>query len=64
MSPILLLLEYTVIHALVEKVFREPRRDTNREDIELIPIYGSIDKYRPLSMERLYIIDQMIEKGD
>jgi len=64
MSPILLLLEYTVIHALVEKVFREPRRDTNREDIELISIYGSIDKYRPLSMERLYIIDQMIEKGD
>lgn len=58
-----LFMEFILFHALIEQVLREPTYEVTREDNEILPVYDSIDKYRPLSMERLYMINDMIERG-
>lgn len=56
-----LLVEIIVIHTIVEKLYYRPEYEVTREDSEILPVYNSADDYRPLSMERLYIITQMLK---
>lgn len=56
-----LLVEIIVIHTIVEKLYYRPEREVMREDLEILPVYDSTDDYKPLSMERLFMIQQMIK---
>lgn len=56
-----LVFEFLVFHTLMERLLYEPRYETTKEDSELLPIYNSADDYRPLSMERIFMIQQMLK---
>lgn len=61
MPLLTLFMEFIVFHTLVEKLYYHPRYETTKEDSELLPIYNSADDYRPLSIERLFVIQQMLK---
>ena len=61
MPLLTLLMEFVVFHVIMEKLLYEPRYDMTREDLEILPIYYYDSDYKPLSMERLYMIQQMIK---
>lgn len=56
-----LMFEFLLFHTLLDKILYEPRYESAREDNEILPVYDSTDDYRPLSMERLFMIQQMIK---
>lgn len=56
-----LFMEFVVFHTLVEKLFYEHKYESSREDSEILPVYNAIDKYKPLSMERLFMIQEMLK---
>lgn len=56
-----LVFEFLIFHALAEKLLYEPRHESSREDFEILPIYDSVGNYKPLSMERIYMIQQMLK---
>lgn len=64
MAIMTLFMEFVVFHTIFEKLFREPTYEVSREDSELLPIYDSMSSYKPLSMERLYMINDMIEREE
>lgn len=61
MAIMTLFMEFVVFHTIFEKLFREPTFEMGREDTEILPVYSDVSKYRPLSMERLFMIQQMIK---
>jgi len=61
MPLLTLVFEFLVFHMLVDKLLYEPRYEITREDSEILPVYYSTDSYKPLSMERLFMIDQMLK---
>lgn len=61
MGPLTLLVEFVVLHTIIEKMYYRPEYEIMREDLEILPVYYNANEYRPLSMERLYIITQMLK---
>lgn len=56
-----LLVEFVVLHTIIEKMYYRPEYEATREDSEILPIYDSVDNYKPLSMERIFMIQQMLK---
>lgn len=56
-----LVFEFLIFHTLMERLLYEPKYESTREDEELLPVYDSANTYRPLSMERIFMIQQLLK---
>ena len=56
-----LVFEFLIFHTLMERLLYEPKYEATREDEEILPVYNNVDKYRPLSMERIFMIQQLLK---
>lgn len=61
MPLLTLLMEFVVLHTIVEKLYYRPEYEVMREDLEILPVYDNANEYRPLSIERLFMIQQMLK---
>lgn len=60
MPLLTLFMEFVVFHTLMERLLYEPKYEATKEDEEILPIYDSANAYRPLSMERIFMIQHML----
>lgn len=61
MPLLTLLMEFVVLHTIVEKLYYRPEYEVMREDLEILPVYDNANEYRTLSIERLFMIQQMLK---